>query len=95
MGRKSYRQYERMEVKEACELTNGIVTAEGMSQDASEGGISVLLKEPVDFDDEEEVFITVHDRKYEARVRGRVVLVMHKGDQWKYVFSIDDIPPIK
>lgn len=91
MGRKSYRQYERMEVKEACELTNGIVTAEGMSQDASEGGISVLLKEPVDFDDEEEVFITVHDRKYEARVRGRVVLVMHKGDQWKYVFSIDDM----
>lgn len=91
MGRKSYRQYERMEVKEACELTNGIMTAEGMSQDASEGGISVLLKEPVDFDDEEEVFITVHDRKYEARVRGRVVLVMHKGDQWKYVFSIDDM----
>ncbi len=91
MGRKAYRKYERMEVKESCEITNGIVTACGMSQDASEGGISILLKEPVDFDDEEEVYITIHDHKYEARVRGRVVLVTRKGDLWKYVFSIDDM----
>ena len=91
LGRKAYRKYERMVVKESCEVTNGIVTVEGMSQDASEGGISILLKEPVDFDDEEPLFITVHDKKYEARVRGRVVLVTRQGDLWKYVFSIEDM----
>lgn len=91
MGRKAYRQFERMEVKELCELTNGIVTVTGMSEDASEGGISILLKEPVDFDDEEPVYITVRDKKYTARVQARVVLVTKRGDMWKYAFEIEEL----
>lgn len=91
MGRKAYRKYERMTVKKPCEITNGIVTVNGMSLDASEGGISILLKKPEDFDDEEDVYITLLDKSQKARVKGKVVLVTRQGDMWKYVFSIEDM----
>lgn len=91
LGRKSYRKYERMLVREKCEVTNGIVTAKGYSKDASEGGISVVFKEPVDFDDEELVEITMMTKRSNIIVRGKTVLVKQCGDEWQYVFEITDM----
>lgn len=91
LGRKAYRKYERMEVNEQCEVTNKVVTVSGMSKDASEGGISIVFSDPVDFDDEEDVYITVFYKDTKAQVKGKVVLVQKQGDKWKYAFSIEDM----
>ena len=91
LGRKSYRKYERMLVREKCEVTNGIVTAKGYSKDASEGGISVVFKEPVDFDDDEVVEITMQTEGSKIRIKGQTVLVKQFGDEWRYVFAITDM----
>lgn len=91
LGRNSSRKYERMLVKEECEVTNGIVTAKGFSKDASEDGISIILSEPVDFDDEEVVDITMKTTRSTIHIKGKTVLVQRYGDEWRYVFSIVDL----
>ena len=92
MGRDLHRKYERLLLRERCSVTNGIVSAEGMTLDASEGGVSVCLKEPKDFDDEEELYFTIYgNNNTKAKLKGKVVLVNKHADGWKYVLSIDDM----
>lgn len=91
MGRRTMRKYERMEVKQHCVVESKYETVEGVSIDASEGGISILFDEPVDIDENEKVRITIKDEQCDACVEGEVVLVTNYNNKWKYAFAVTDM----
>lgn len=91
MGRSAMRKYERMEVKQHCVVESKYETVEGVSIDASEGGISILFDEPVDIDENEKVRITIKDEQCDACVEGEVVLVTNNHNKWKYAFAVTDM----
>lgn len=90
MGRNYLRQSERSLIETECELAVSAGTYRCKTLDISETGVALAFHRPVDIDDEEEVTMRLSDGPYKAMVKGRVVHVDNRGDNWKYAFRITD-----
>ncbi len=90
MGRRVVRNAERQSVAMRCVVKTAFEQEEGVTIDISESGISVILEQTMDIDEEEEVELILEDGRYQAALSGRVVLVQNREKDWKYVFRITD-----
>lgn len=90
-GRKVVRNAERQKVTMACNVKTEYENENGFTVDISENGISVLLDNPMDIDEKEDVQLTLDDNRYCAKLVGNIVLVEKKGEKWRYVFIVKDM----
>lgn len=90
LGRNFLRKTERARVEADCRLCISGRELACRTYDISEEGISVLLPEPYDIDDEEDVEIEVWTDRYRAALKARVVHVDKRDKQWKYAFRLVD-----
>ena len=91
LGRKVVRNAERQRAQMDCKIKTEYEEEWGKTVDISESGVSVLLSYPMDIDEEETVEIYLNDRRYEATVAGKGVLVENKEKKWRYVFQVVDL----
>ncbi|BBF45458.1 cellulose synthase catalytic subunit [UDP-forming] [Lachnospiraceae bacterium KM106-2] len=91
MGRKWVRKTERMEAVIDCKIEDHKETIEGKTADISEGGLSIILEQPKDINDEEKVEITLQTSRYQATVLAQSALVIQVKEGWKYAFEIVDM----
>jgi len=91
MGRRFFRFSERVATEAACKLlleNNKEICC--YSKDISETGVSILLDEPMDINEDEAVACTLTTDRYEARLKLKSVNVSALGEKWKYSFRIVD-----
>lgn len=91
LGRKVVRNAERQRVEMDCRVKTEYEERLGTTVDISESGVSVLLPLPIDIDEEEKVELFLDDKRYQATITGKGVLVENKGDKWRYVFWVVDL----
>ena len=90
LGRKVVRNAERQRAQMDCKIKTEYEEEWGKTVDISESGVSVLLSYPMDIDEGRAVEIYLNDRRYEATVAGKGVLVENKEKKWRYVFQVVD-----
>lgn len=90
MGRKPMRKSERAIVVMDCELTTEKMEYSCRTINISEHGLALELGQPINVDDEREACLCLHDGRYKAEVRAKVVHVNSFRGKWKYAFQITD-----
>lgn len=90
-GRDFLRKSERVNAKVDCVLKDEYIRLACKTKDFSETGISLILKSPVDIDDENDVDIILKTERYYAKLRARVVHVSRVREGYKYAFKITDM----
>jgi len=90
-GREFMRKSERVHAAVDCEIHDGVMTIVCKTKDFSETGVSVILNNPVDIDDEQDVDMMLKTDRYHAKIRAKVVHVEEIKEGWKYAFYITDM----
>jgi cellulose synthase (UDP-forming) len=91
LGRDFQRKSERAIIAEPCQIKVGSRRISAMTKDISETGLSVLVEQPVNIDEEDEVQIEITTGRYRAIL---FCTIIHSdilpGSVWKYAFHIHD-----
>lgn len=90
LGRNYLRQSERTSAVMDCTICTPTSSYTGKTLDLSETGAAVRLDDPVSIDTEEDVTLELHDGRYKAVLKARIVHVDNNKDSWKYAFRITD-----
>ena len=90
-GRDFMRKSERVNAKVDCEIRDRFMTLVCKTKDFSESGISVILNNPVNIDDEQEVDIQLKTDRYHAKMKARIVHVEETKEGFKYAFYITNM----
>ncbi len=90
-GREFSRKSERVEAQVDCLVRDSVTTLVCKTKDFSETGISIVLSQPVDIDDENDVEIQLKTDRYHAKLMARIVHVSQNNEGWKYAFQITDM----
>ena len=62
-----------------------------MTGDISEGGISILLDEPLYLPYEKNIELSLFTERYRSEFKGEIVQVSEVRDKWKYAFKLSEI----
>ena len=89
--RPKFRSAERIIAKLAVSTENGGHWYHGFSVDISEKSVSLLLSEALRFDENKEYPLHIQTDAYTARMKGRIVRVDNVSDQYKYIFTIEEM----
>lgn len=87
LGRKSLRKTERLAIQADCEIFANGNSVKGITRDISEGGFSVILKEPQYIEPEKKIKIILRDKNYKSEFYAQIVQVMRDEEQWRYAFK--------
>ncbi|KGK89993.1 glycosyl transferase [Clostridium sp. HMP27] len=90
-GREYMRKSERVNARIDCEIQDRFIRRTCKTKDFSETGISIILNDPVNIDDEHDVSIQLKTDRYNAKMKARIVHVEEIKDGWKYAFYITDM----
>ncbi|WP_423880683.1 glycosyltransferase family 2 protein [Clostridium pascui] len=90
-GREYMRKSERVNARIDCEIQDRFMSRICKTKDFSETGISIILNDPVNIDDEHDVSIQLKTDRYNAKMKARIVHVEEIKDGWKYAFYITDM----
>lgn len=91
-GRNLLRKSERVEAEVDCEITAYGQTVKCKTKDMSETGLSVILKFPKYFKEEQNVSVQLKCGIYRVQLKAKLVHVGPYGDSWKYAFYITELP---
>ncbi|WP_129596704.1 glycosyltransferase family 2 protein [Anaerophilus nitritogenes] len=89
-GRDLRRKSERVHAQVDCKIQDRFKIFVCKTKDFSETGISVLLSDPVNIDDEYDVDIELTTDRYYSKMKARIVHVEEIKAGWKYAFYITD-----
>ena len=89
-GRRIFRASERVMASAPCELDLPTGTIQCTTKDFSETGLSIMLKHPVDIDENEAIPLRLETDKYKCELKVKVVHVDRVGGAWKYAFNVED-----
>lgn len=90
-GRVPYRKTERVAVEMPCKVRYKGEEYEGVTKDASEEGIAIILDKPYFFEKDDNVEVLLDTEDYHADIYGTVVHVSQRGDMWSYSLKITDL----
>lgn len=90
-GRIPYRKTERVMVHMPCRVRYKGEEYTGMTRDASEAGISMILPKPYFFEENENVEILLETEDYHVDMFAAVVHVSQWDDEWAYSMKVTDI----
>lgn len=90
-GRIPYRKTERVMVHMPCRVRYRGEEYTGVTRDASEAGISIILPKPFFFDEQEEVEVFLDTEDYHVDMFAKIVHVNQTGDEWNYAMSVTDL----
>ncbi|MFP3153213.1 glycosyltransferase [Lachnospiraceae bacterium ZAX-1] len=90
LSRTMYRKTERIPVELFCQVSSELNNFECKTKDASEGGVSFVADFPYYFKPEEEISIKLYNQVYESHIKGRIVQVNSRNNQWVYAVSLMD-----
>src|SRR5699024_10999667 len=71
-------------------IDNGIIKLTGVTRDISESGLSILLAEPFYLETGNQVFVTLDNGTYLAKLKVQIVYVNMSGNRWNYSMKILD-----
>lgn len=91
MGRKAYRKSERFPAEIECTISYNDKLINCMTGDVSEGGISILLDEPLYLPYEQNMELSLFTERYRSEFKGEIVQVSQVRDKWKYAFKLSEI----
>lgn len=89
-GRVANRKAERVAVTMTSVIDNGIIKLTGVTRDISESGLSILLAEPFYLETGNQVFVTLDNGTYLAKLKVQIVYVNMSGNRWNYSMKILD-----
>lgn len=89
-GRVAKRKAERVAVTMTSVIDNGIIKLTGVTRDISESGLSILLAEPFYLETGNQVFVTLDNGTYLAKLKVQIVYVNMSGNRWNYSMKILD-----
>lgn len=89
-GRVANRKAERVAVTMTSVIDNGIIKLTGVTRDISETGLSILLEEPFYLETGNQVFVTLDNGTYLAKLKVQIVYVNMSGNRWNYSMKILD-----
>lgn len=90
-GRIPYRKTERVMVQMPCKVRYQGEEYEGVTKDASETGISIVLKKPYFFEENTDVEILLDTEDYHVDMFATVVHVSQRDDAWHYAMKVTDL----
>ncbi len=90
-GRIPYRKTERVMVHMPCRIRYQGEEYTGVTRDASEAGISIVLPKPYFFEENTNVEICLDTEDYHVDMFAAVVHVSQRDDDWIYSMKITDI----
>ena len=88
IGRKAYRKAERFPAEIQCNISYDNEDIKCMTIDISEGGISVILDNPIYMPYEKNIGISLFTERYISNFQGNIVHVAQIGEKWKYAFKL-------
>lgn len=91
LGRQAFRKSERMNVKTDCTISLDGRDIKCMTKDISEGGVSVILDDPLYIPYDRNMKIKISTDRYASKFDAVVVQVAQIGDKWKFAFKIENI----
>ncbi|MCK6077463.1 glycosyltransferase [Paenibacillus silvae] len=91
IGRKVFRNYERVLAAVECTLTTEEETLSSVTYDISEGGISILLDTPRYIPSDAEFGVQLVSGPYSSEFKAKVTHVTTFGTKWKYAFKVHEI----
>ncbi|AAK79528.1 cellulose synthase (UDP-forming) [Clostridium acetobutylicum] len=91
LGRTPHRKSERASVSIDCSINKNGKEVKGVTKDISEGGVSVVLDEPIDLYEDNSVGIQLLTDRYSCNFEAEVVHVDKVQDKWKYAFKTTGI----
>ncbi|MBC5996839.1 glycosyltransferase [Romboutsia ilealis] len=91
LGRKAYRNYERIHVETSCTISYDNKTINCVTNDISEGGMATILDLPVYIPQDKLVTINIYTDVYRTEFKAKVVHVDNIKDKWKYAFTLKEI----
>src|SRR5699024_3572218 len=80
-GRVAKRKAERVAVTMTSVIDNGIIKLTGVTRDISESGLSILLAEPFYLETGNQVFVTLDNGTYLAKLKVQIVYVNMSGNR--------------
>lgn len=89
-GRVANRKAERVAVAMTSVIDDGIIKLTGVTRDISETGLSILLEEPFYLETGNQVFVTLDNGTYLAKLKVQIVYVNMSGNRWNYSMKILD-----
>lgn len=91
LGRKAYRNYERIHVETDCSISFGDEKINCITNDISEGGMATILDLPVYIPQDKLVTINICTDVYSTEFKAKVVHVDNIKNKWKYAFALKEI----
>ena len=88
LGRKTFRKTERFRIEADGNIAFGDTRMEVKTWDISEGGFSILLKQPKYIPPEKIITVSLKDNGYKAEFKAEIVQVLLLEAGWKYAFRI-------
>lgn len=90
-GRIPYRKTERVMVHMPCRIRYQDEEYTGVTRDASEAGISMVLSKPYFFEEDTDVEVFLDSEDYHVDMFAKVVHVNQQNDDWVYSMQITNI----
>ncbi|RII35433.1 glycosyltransferase [Clostridium chromiireducens] len=91
LGRNAYRKSERVSVEIDCNISYGNKTINCKTIDISEGGIGIVLDEPIYIPYDRSLDIALSTERYVSKFKGQIVQVSEIRESWKYALKISEI----
>lgn len=92
LGREDHRREERILAREKVGLMTSGGRVDGLTEDISESGMSVVTKHSHMIPDGQELQVIVRAGEYQAELKGRVARSVRVGDRLIYGIAFGDIP---
>lgn len=84
LGRKVYREYERVYAKVDCEIIIDDKVIKCVTNDISEGGVGVVFEYPLYIPYDKKLKIRLMSERYKCEYMGQISNVTHFNGKWKY-----------
>lgn len=91
VGRKSYRKAERFPGEIECNISYYNENINCITTDISEGGIAIILDEPIYIPYEKNIEVSLFTERYNSKFQANIVQITEISDKWKYAFKLNQI----